>query len=69
MAFTNRCFPTKIVPIWQEPFSDVNHVKIVATYFHFSARWDNLAVVDVSPPGPTGRRDPMYIVQARKPIQ
>lgn len=63
MAFTNRCFPTKIVPIWAEPFTDRNHVKIVMNYFHFSDSWEELALVDVSP----SLRDPMYIVQAKKP--
>ena len=69
MAFTNRCFPSKIVPIWKQPFSDVNHIKIVGTYFKFSGGgcWEDLICVDVSPPNvPT---DPMLIVQARKPLE
>lgn len=64
MAFTNRCFPTKIVPIWARPFTDLNHIKIVCNYFHFSATWIDLTVVDVSP----SLRNPMFIVQARKPL-
>ena len=56
MAFTNRCFPTKIVPIWQKPFTDENHVKIVANYFHFSAEWKDISVVDISP---KNRMNPM----------
>jgi len=66
MAFTNRCFPSKVVPIWTRPFSDANHVRIVAHYFRFSADWNDISVVDVSPPGYIGNQDPMYIVQARK---
>lgn len=66
MAFTTRCFPSKIVPIWARPFTDRHHAEIVANYFYFSAQWSKISVVDVSPPGPTGQNDPMYIVQARK---
>lgn len=66
MAFTNRCFPTKIVPIWANPFTDLNHCKIVGTYFKFSADWKDINVVDVSPAGRIGQQDPMFIVQARK---
>jgi hypothetical protein len=66
IAFTNRCFPSKIVPIWARPFTDVHHVRIVANYFHFSAEWKSVDVIDVSPAGWVGERDPMYIVQGRK---
>mmetsp|Transcript_45513 Transcript_45513/g.91871 ORF Transcript_45513/g.91871 Transcript_45513/m.91871 type:complete len:270 (+) Transcript_45513:59-868(+) len=68
MAFTNRCFPTKIVPIWESPFSDLNHARIIGNYFHFSAPWEEINVVDVSAPGRSGQQDPMIIVQARKAI-
>lgn len=67
MAFTNRCFASKVVPIWLRPFTDQQHANIVANYFHFSGDWEDLCVVDVSPPGWVGQRDPMYVVQARKP--
>lgn len=67
MAFTNRAFMTKVVPIWRQPFSDINHAEIVARYFYFSGDWEDIAVVDVSPSGWVGQRDPMYVVQARKP--
>ena len=69
MAFTNRCFPQKIVPIWADPFTDFNHAKIVGNYFHFSSSgWEDISAVDVSPPGPLGEQDPMIVVQARKSI-
>ena len=29
MAFTIRCFPTKIVPIWNKPFTEMHHAQIV----------------------------------------
>jgi hypothetical protein len=68
MAFTNRCFPSKIVPIWANPYTDMNHVKIVCNYFHFSATWQEVAVVDISPDGWEGKRNPMFVVQAKKPL-
>mmetsp|Transcript_24985 Transcript_24985/g.99277 ORF Transcript_24985/g.99277 Transcript_24985/m.99277 type:complete len:282 (-) Transcript_24985:3286-4131(-) len=69
MAFTNRCFPTKVVPIWTRPFSEEHHARIVANYFRFSggpAGWDDISVADVSPSGWAGLRDPMVVVAARK---
>ena len=57
MAFTNRCFATKVVPIWLRPFTDQHHASVVANYFHFSGDWDDLVVVDVSPPGWIGQSD------------
>mmetsp|Transcript_44559 Transcript_44559/g.100647 ORF Transcript_44559/g.100647 Transcript_44559/m.100647 type:complete len:259 (-) Transcript_44559:212-988(-) len=68
MAFTNRCFPSKVVPVWFDPYSDYNHAKVVGNYFHFSENWANIEAVDVSPPGRVGQIDPMYIVQANKPL-
>ncbi|KAJ1448080.1 hypothetical protein M885DRAFT_540394 [Pelagophyceae sp. CCMP2097] len=65
-AFTNRCFPSKVVPIWLRPFDDAAHARIVAAYFHFSGGWADISVVDVSPGGFEGQKNPMYIVCARK---
>ncbi|GMH56939.1 hypothetical protein TrST_g9692 [Triparma strigata] len=67
MAFTNRCFPTKVVPIWKAPFTEENHVKIVASYFKYCGEeWSEVGVVDVSPKGWVGERDPMIVVVGRK---
>ena len=66
MAFTNRCYPSKVVPMWLKPFDDYRHCRIVGQYFHYSGGWEDLSVADVSPEGWTGARDPMYVVQARK---
>ncbi|GMH47983.1 hypothetical protein TL16_g00190 [Triparma laevis f. inornata] len=66
MAFTNRCFPTKVVPIWKAPFTEENHVKIVASYFEFcEGEWE-VGVADVSPSGWVGERDPSVVVVGRK---
>lgn len=66
MAFTNRCFPTKVVPAWTRPFTEENHAIIVANYFHFSAEWESIEVFDASPDGWEGQRDPMVIVVGTK---
>lgn len=62
MAFTNRCFADKVVQCWLRPFSDVNHCSIVAAYFHYSAAWAAIDVVDVSPDGWAGMQNPMLVV-------
>jgi len=64
-AFTNRCFPTKVIPIWMRPFDDLRHIRIVANYFHFSG-FDDISVVDMSPAGWDGVNNPMYVIQATK---
>ena len=67
MAFTNRCFPTKVVPAWTRPFTEPAHARILASYFHYAGFDDiDIAVADVSPDGFVGQRDPMVVVQARK---
>jgi hypothetical protein len=67
MAFTNRCFPTKVVPIWKQPFTDVHHAEVVAAYFRYSSpEWADVGVADVSPDGWTGQRDPAIVVIGRK---
>lgn len=66
-AFTNRCFPTKVVPIWTRPFTEANHAEIVGAYFHYSSTaWAEIGVADVSPDGWAGQRDPMIVVMGRK---
>jgi SAM-dependent methyltransferase len=68
MAFTNRCFPTKVVPLWTRPFTDVHHAQVVGSYFHFCDGLFEIEVADVSPDGWTGERDPMIVVVGRKPL-
>ena len=67
MAFTNRCFPSKVVPCWTRPFTEPSHARIIASYYHYAGfDDDDISVVDVSPDGWVGQRDPMVVVQARK---
>ena len=66
MAFTNRCFPTKVVPAWTRPFTEESHARIVASYYHYSADWGEIGIADISPPGWEGERDPCIVVMGRK---
>lgn len=67
MAFTNRCFPTKVVPIWTKPFTEVHHAQIVGNYYKYSAEWaGGIEVADVCPDGWVGQRDPMVVIVGRK---
>jgi hypothetical protein len=54
-----------VVPAWLAPFDDAAHARLVARYFHFAGGWADIAVVDVSPEGWAGQRDPCVVVQAR----
>ena len=43
------------------------HARIIASYYHYAGfDDDDISVVDVSPDGWAGQRDPMVVVQARK---
>ena len=66
ISFTNRCFPTKVVPIWTNPFTPENHARIVGEYFHHSAEWEEVGVRDLSEEGWEGQKNPMVAVLARK---
>lgn len=72
MAFTNRCFPSKVVPIWLDPFTEQSHAQIVANYFYYATDATNkqslftdITAANISPDGWTGMRDPMIVVAAR----
>ncbi len=58
---------TKVVPCWTRPFTEPSHARIIASYYHYAGfDDDDISVVDVSPDGWVGQRDPMVVVQARK---
>lgn len=63
-AFSNRCFPTKVVNLWTTSYpSDNEHVWVVGSYFHFAGRFEPPVCADV---GPGRGSDPMYVVLAAK---
>jgi SAM-dependent methyltransferase len=63
VTFSNRCFPTKAVAIWQA-LDDHGHVMLVSKYFA-TAGWEGIEQV-TSPPRP---HDPLYAVTARTPVR
>ena len=64
VSFSNRCFPTKAVRLWQS-MGDEGHVQLVGAYFHFSGAFEPPQWHDISPA--KGQSDPMYVVQSRTP--
>ena len=59
ISFSNRCFPTKAVAIWQQ-LDDKGHVQLVETYLKEAGNLHNVRGLDRSP-----RRlfsDPLYAV-------
>ena len=60
VSFSNRCFPTKAVTLWQA-LGDHDHVQLVGTYFHHSGGFEPAQWYERKQPG----ADPLYIVQAR----
>lgn len=60
VSFSNRCFPTKAVAVWQS-LDDEGHVALVQRYFVESGGWDDLETHASTP----RRGDPLYGVVAR----
>lgn len=60
VSFSNRCFPTKAVALWQA-LGDHDHVQLVGAYFHHSGAFGPAEWFERKQPG----ADPLYIVQAR----
>src|SRR6185436_8865146 len=48
ITFSNRCFPTKVVSIWQE-LDDVGHVALVARMLAEAGNWEGITRLDRSP--------------------
>lgn len=63
LSMSNRCFPTKAFRIWLQT-SDLEHIFIVGSFFHYSGLFDPPRCDDVSPN--PGRSDPLFVVRADK---
>ncbi|MSQ14002.1 MAG: methyltransferase domain-containing protein [Dehalococcoidia bacterium] len=64
VVFSNRCFPTKAVAIWQR-LGDEGHAELVASYFHHSGGWEVAEALDIgSRLGQSS--DPVYVVRGRR---
>ena len=60
VSFSNRCFPTKAVALWQG-LNDHDHIQLVGAYFHHANAYQPAQWHERKQPG----ADPLYIVQAR----
>jgi SAM-dependent methyltransferase len=45
LSFSNRCFPMKAVAMWLQA-DDIARLTIVASYFHYSAKWESIEALD-----------------------
>ena len=61
VSFSNRCFPTKAVEIWQQLTSS-GHAKLVGYYFDSTRLYGPHKFQDISPN--SGRTDPLFVVCA-----
>ncbi len=62
VTFSNRCFPTKAVAIWQA-LDDHGHGRLVTRYFEAAGNWTAITILDRSPSRRRG--DPLYAVIGR----
>ena len=46
MSFSNRCFPSKAVAMWLQA-DDIGRLTIVASYYHYAARWKSIEALDL----------------------
>jgi SAM-dependent methyltransferase len=59
VTFSNRCFPTKAVAIWQA-LDDLGHAELVMRYLRMAANWTEVRALDRSPRKPGA--DPLFAV-------
>jgi len=62
VAYSNRCFPTKAVAIWQA-LSSRDHAELIGLYFRLAGAFSQAQAYDISP-GPGS--DPMFVVVGHK---
>jgi SAM-dependent methyltransferase len=64
VTFSNRCFPTKAVAIWQS-LDDYDHGRLVGTYFKEAGAFENIDFIDRSAPT-VPPSDPIWAVVGYK---
>jgi SAM-dependent methyltransferase len=62
VTFSNRCFPTKAVAIWQA-LDDAGHAELVEGYLRDAGNWTFIRTLNRSPQVPSS--DPLFAVVAR----
>lgn len=63
ITFSNRCFPTKAVAVWQM-LGDGEHGQLVIRYLERAVCWNEITLLDRS----SGSGDPLYAVVARRAV-
>ena len=63
VLYSNRCFPTKAVAVWQA-LGSREHADLIGLYFRLSAMFDEPRAYDLSPN--PGQSDPLYAVVAAR---
>jgi SAM-dependent methyltransferase len=61
VTFSNRCFPTKAVAIWQS-LDDAGHAQLVTSYLQDAGNWSDIRALDRTPDTPGA--DPLLAVVA-----
>ena len=61
VTFSNRCFPTKAVAIWQA-LDDAGHARLVVDYLRAAGNWADIETLDRS--SRIGGSDPLFAVIA-----
>jgi len=61
ITFSNRCFPTKAVAIWQA-LDDGGHARLIERYLQDAGNWRDIQSLDRSPQ--PGVSDPLFAVAA-----
>lgn len=65
ITFSNRCFPTKAVAVWQS-LSDEDHGRLVAYYLTETGAFDRIQILDRSDRASVRRSDPLFAVAGRR---
>jgi SAM-dependent methyltransferase len=63
VSFSNRCFPTKAVAVWQA-LDDAGHGALISKYFEESGGWRDIQILNRTPH--PRRSDPLWAVIARR---
>jgi SAM-dependent methyltransferase len=61
VTFSNRCFPTKAVGVWQA-LDDAGHAELVSRYLQAAGNWSDPQSLDRTPAAPGA--DPLFAVVA-----
>ena len=64
ITFSNRCFPTKAIAVWQATLQTGENSPLVAHFLQEAGNWADIEILDRS--APHRGADPLYAVVARR---